>query len=107
MRRGVVDQVMDDLLAEGSFEADERYYYWDVFHRPAYQWQAKQQTSPASLTNAAASNRHVQIWNDWSRTLGLSGGWLYIARYYWNGQNWVRDRCDMRNLQTMAFSACA
>jgi hypothetical protein len=106
MRRGVVDQVMDDLMEEGSLEADERYYYWDVQHRPAYQWVPKQVTPWALFTPAGASNRHVQIWNEWSRTLGLSGGWLYIARYYWNGQTAVRDRCDYRNLQTMAFSPC-
>jgi hypothetical protein len=104
-------EIMDGLIDESLNEIEEVttpqwYYYWEVHHKPAYQWLLKQQTKPELLTSFSASNKHIQYWNSWSKSLGLSGGWLYIARYYWNG-NWYRDRCDMRDLTTMKFYSCS
>jgi hypothetical protein len=111
MRHQSIDEAVDELLEEAADRADEestsQYYYWSVWHRPLYEWKQRQQTDPVPLTSAAASNRHIDVWNTWSRQLGLSGGWLYVGRYYWTGDRWHRDRCDLRDLRTMQFYACA
>lgn len=82
-------------------------YFWVVWHRPTTEWRKLENTAAFSLTNVGASNRHIQIWDKWSRQLGLSGGWLYIERYQKVGDRWNRDRCDFRHIPTMQFHACA
>jgi hypothetical protein len=97
----VANELREELLeAEFEGETSSKWYYWVVYHRPAYEWNFKEQTTPALFAPAAANNRQIEYSNAWFRKLALSGGWMYIARYYWNGQIWVRDRCSMHDLKS-------
>jgi hypothetical protein len=100
-----LEGVFFETFGEGE-DSSERYYYWEAWHRPANEWILKEQTKYDSLGRIAASNRQVQFADGWFRKLGLSGGWLFIARYYWNGSSWQRDRCDMRDLVSGKIYPC-
>jgi len=90
MYQRVQDAEMEALLEkfslelESEFEAEsapQSYYYWEAWHRPGSQWQRKQQTSATQFTSAGANNRQMEFLQQWFKTLRISGGWLYIARF--------------------------
>ena len=89
--------------ADGA--AQNSWYFWDAWHKPPYRdFVYRGRQGPESLPTMSALSRGTQFAEQWRRQTW--DGHLYIERFILNGQQWVRDRCNIWDAQRNTWTGC-